>query len=137
MADDLIRRAADMLVGGATLLAQPCPYCSGVRVLKDGHALCVGCGREPERRDDVPGRGAATTTAAAAAAAASPETRSLLRETLDRKVRSLTTELERETDHGRQQEILNSLNSLLEALDKVGGAGGRAAGGGNTPENKK
>lgn len=49
MSQDNVRRAAEMLLGGATLLAQPCPYCSGVRVMKDGRALCVSCGSEPER----------------------------------------------------------------------------------------
>ena len=49
MSQDNVRRAAEMLLGGATLLAQPCPYCSGVRVMKDGRALCVTCGSEPEK----------------------------------------------------------------------------------------
>ena len=30
-----------MLLKGATLLSEPCPYCSGVRVMKDGYALCT------------------------------------------------------------------------------------------------
>ncbi len=40
-----------MLLKGATLLSEHCPYCKGVRVMKDGHALCVSCGREPEKKD--------------------------------------------------------------------------------------
>lgn len=49
MTKDGVRRAAEMLLHGATLLAQPCPYCSGVRVIKDGRTLCASCGSEPER----------------------------------------------------------------------------------------
>ena len=29
------------------MLAQPCPYCSGVRVIKNGRPLCASCGSEP------------------------------------------------------------------------------------------
>lgn len=36
-----------MLREGATLKAEPCPYCGGVRVMRGGYALCVGCGSEP------------------------------------------------------------------------------------------
>jgi len=39
-----------MILNGGTLLSEPCPYCKGVRVMKDGHALCVNCGKEPEQK---------------------------------------------------------------------------------------
>ena len=39
-----------MILSGGTLLSEPCPYCKGVRVMKDGHALCVNCGKEPEQK---------------------------------------------------------------------------------------
>ena len=48
MSNDLTKKAVKMLLNGATLLSEPCPYCKGVRVMKDGHALCVNCGKEPE-----------------------------------------------------------------------------------------
>ena len=51
MSKDLTKRAVEMLLQGATLLKEPCPYCSGVRVMKEGHALCISCGREPEKRN--------------------------------------------------------------------------------------
>ena len=51
MSKELTKKAAEMLLKGATLLSEPCPYCSGVRVMKDGNALCVSCGREPEKKD--------------------------------------------------------------------------------------
>ena len=50
MSKDLTKKAAEMLLKGATLLSEPCPYCKGVRVMKDGHALCISCGREPEKK---------------------------------------------------------------------------------------
>ena len=52
MSKDLTKKAAEMLLKGATLLSEPCPYCKGVRVMKDGHALCISCGREPEKKED-------------------------------------------------------------------------------------
>ncbi len=59
MANDSIRRAAEMLLNGATMLAQPCPYCSGVRVIKNGRALCASCGSEPQNapiKEDTPSK---------------------------------------------------------------------------------
>ena len=48
MSDDLTKQAVKMLLNGATLLSEPCPYCKGVRVMKDGNALCVNCGKKPD-----------------------------------------------------------------------------------------
>ena len=53
MSQNNLKRAADMLLHGATLLAEPCPYCSGVRVLKSGRALCVSCGTAPKTEDKI------------------------------------------------------------------------------------
>ena len=38
------------MLSGGTLLSEPCPYCKGVRVMKDGYALCVNCGKEPKQK---------------------------------------------------------------------------------------
>ena len=46
MSKELTKKAIEMLLKGATLVSDPCPYCKGVRVIKDGQALCVNCGRE-------------------------------------------------------------------------------------------
>ena len=40
---ELTEKAVKMLLSGATLVSEPCPYCQGVRVIKDGFALCVNC----------------------------------------------------------------------------------------------
>ena len=45
MVEDLTKKAAEMLLKGATLLSEPCPYCKGVRVMKEGQAvICNTCG---------------------------------------------------------------------------------------------
>jgi len=102
---DLTKKAVEMLLQGATLLREPCPYCSGVRVMKEGQALCVSCGREPEKRD-VPQQD-------------NKEQKTSLLETLEKKLEEVSKELEQESDHERQQVILKSINSLLEAVDKI------------------
>jgi len=94
-----------MLLQGATLLREPCPYCSGVRVMKEGQALCVSCGREPEKRD-VPQQDY-------------KEQKTSLLETLEKKLEVISKELEQESDPERQQVILKSINSLLEAVGKI------------------
>ena len=52
LSDDLTQKAIKILLGGGTLLSEPCPYCKGVRVMKDGNALCVNCGIEPEEKTE-------------------------------------------------------------------------------------
>lgn len=105
MSKDLTKKAAEMLLQGATLLSEPCPYCKGVRVMKDGHALCASCGREPEKKE-IPKN-------------IEKETQSTLVETLEKKLAVLSKELEEEKDHSKQQEILKSINSLLETIEKT------------------
>ena len=51
MTEELTKKAAEMLLQGATLLSEPCPYCKGVRVMKEGQALCISCGRQPEKKE--------------------------------------------------------------------------------------
>ncbi len=105
MANDLTKKAVEMLLQGATLLREPCPYCSGVWVMKEGQALCVSCGREPEKRD-IPIQD-------------NKKLRTNLIETLEKKLQVLSKELELESDHEKQQIILKSINSLIEAMDKI------------------
>jgi UPF0148 protein len=104
--NDHTKKAAEMLLNGATLLSEPCPYCKGVRVMKDGHALCISCGREPEKKL-VPQENIQLSK------------KSPLEETLDKKMKDLALELEHETDHEKQQKILKSINLLLETIEKV------------------
>ena len=105
MSKDLTKRAAEMLLNGATLLSEPCPYCSGVRVIKEGHALCINCGKEPERK--IPHEPKKETS------------KTSLEVTLEKKLEGLSKELEQESNHEKQQEILKSINSVIETLEKI------------------
>ena len=93
-----------MLLSGATLVSEPCPYCKGIRVIKDGNALCVSCGREPEQKtvDDNPVSSDKPTL-----------------EKLEKKLSDLTDELSNEQSHEKQQLILKSINLLIESIDKL------------------
>ncbi len=106
MSKDLTKKAAEMLLKGATLLSEHCPYCKGVRVMKDGHALCINCGREPEKKD-IPKEKITQST------------KSHLEETLEKKLEFISKELEQESNHEKQQEILKSINLLLETIKKI------------------
>ncbi len=106
MSKDLTKKAAEMLLKGATLLSEPCPYCSGVRVMKEGHALCISCGREPEKKE-IPVEVKQQTE------------KTGLETILGKKLSELSKELEQETNYEKQQEILRSINSLIETMEKV------------------
>ena len=96
-----------MLLGGATLLAEPCPYCKGVRVMKDGNALCVSCGKEPDKSksESTPKPDA--------------DQKNPILESMGKKLADLTAELGAEKDHEKQQQILKSINSLIETMQKL------------------
>ena len=104
MSDELRKKAAEMLLNGATLLSEPCPYCKGVRVMKEGQALCTKCGRKPEKRKITVQK---------------KEEKTPLIDTLDKKLEELSKELEQEKDHNKQQSILKSINSILEMKEKI------------------
>ena len=104
MPKDLTKKAVDMLLSGATLVSEPCPYCKGIRVIKDGNALCVSCGREPEQKTTEP-------------ESISSKTPTL--EKLEKKLSDLTDELSNEKSHEKQQLILKSINLLIETIEKV------------------
>jgi len=103
---DLTKRAAEMLLKGATLLSEPCPYCTGVRVMKEGHALCISCGREPEKKE-IPVETKQQTE------------KTPLETILENKMFELSRELEQEKNHEKQQEILKSINHLIETIEKL------------------
>ena len=107
MGDELTKKAAEMLLKGATLLSEPCPYCKGVRVMKEGQALCISCGRQPEKKEIQ--------------IKDSPEKSTPLEKTLEKKLELLSKELEAEKDHEKQQSILKTINSLLETIEKMKG----------------
>ena len=106
MSKELTKKAAEILLNGGTLLSEHCPYCKGVRVMKNGHALCISCGREPEKKDTPNEK-------------TQQGTNSSLEEILEKKIEHLSKELEQENDHEKQQLILKSINLLLETMEKM------------------
>jgi len=106
MSEDLTKKAAEMLLSGATLLSEPCPYCKGVRVMKEGQALCISCGRQPEKKEIKGIQSEESTT---------------IEKTLEKKLELLSKELEEEKDHEKQQAILKTINSMLETMEKMKG----------------
>jgi len=103
--NDLTQKAIKMILSGGTLLSEPCPYCKGVRVMKDGHALCVNCGREPEQKPTK------TQT---------KEKKSISAlKTLEQKLEKLSTQLEKENKPAKQQELIKSIDSLIDIIAKL------------------
>jgi UPF0148 protein len=106
MSKELTKKAVEMLLQGATLVSDPCPYCKGVRIMKNGSALCVNCGREaseekiPEKIEEKP--------------SGDP-----LLASLEQKLQELTKELEHEKDHQKQQQILKSINDIINIKEKI------------------
>ena len=106
MSEEIKKKAIEMLLSGATLLSEPCPYCKGVRVMKEGQALCTKCGRKPEKRKISLEKN-------------EEKEENHLKKTLERKLESLSKELEQEMNHDKQQNILKSINAILEMKDKI------------------
>ena len=107
MSNELTKKAAEMLLKGATLLSEPCPYCKGVRVMKDGNALCVNCEKKPEEsHENIESNNESDDNSTA-----------LMK--LERKLEKLTEELSEESNHETQELILRSINSLVEIIKKL------------------
>ena len=104
MQDDITKKAVDMLLSGATLLSEPCPYCKGVRVMKNGDALCVSCGKSPDKEIEKK--------------IEKIEEKSPLGQ-LEEKLQKLTNELSKEKDPEKQQTILKSINLLIDTISKL------------------
>ena len=105
MSKDLIQKAAKMVINGATILSEPCPYCKGVRIMKDGNALCINCGKEPEQKQmekQTKGK--------------KPDG---VLNTLERKLEKLSQQLEKEDNPTKQQELIKSIDDLLPIIAKL------------------
>ena len=104
MTKDLTKKAVEMLLNGATLLAEPCPYCKGVRVIKDGNALCIDCGKEPKQEtENSPTKHESTSTL----------------KIMQNKLEKLSKQLEKEEDPTKQQELIETIDSLISVIDKL------------------
>lgn len=132
-----LKRAATMLLNGATLLSQPCPYCKGVRVIRGGNAMCVSCGQEPEERqvpqdnDTMEKKDTKIiekTTIAHIATQHNSHNDTHnddgsfvdVISILEDKLVTLSKELAAEkTDRQKEIEILDSINAVLQTLEKA------------------
>ena len=107
MSNELTKKAAEMLLNGATLLSEPCPYCKGVRVMKDGNALCVNCGKKPKENHEKIESNKETED----------DSTALMK--LENKLEKLTDELSEEPNHEKQELILRSINSVVGIIKKM------------------
>jgi len=105
MPTDLTQKAIKMILSGGTLLGEPCPYCKGVRVMKDGNALCINCGKEPEQKPTK------TKTK-------KKKSISTLK-TLEQKLEKLSSQLEKENEPTKQQELIKSIDLLIDIIAKL------------------
>ncbi len=110
MSSELSKKAVDMLLKGATLVSEPCPYCKGVRVIKDGYAFCVSCGKEPEIKETKPESELLESNL---------QKSEIILKVLEQKLEKISKELELEQDYEKQQQILKSINSLVEIIGKL------------------
>ena len=105
MSKDLIQKAAKMVINGATIMSEPCPYCKGVRIIKDGNALCINCGKEPDQKQikkQTRGKKSASVL-----------------NTLERKLEKLSQQLEKEDNPTKQQELIKSIDDLIAIIAKL------------------
>jgi len=105
LSDDLTQKAIKILLGGGTLLSEPCPYCKGVRVMKDGNALCVNCGKEPEEKTEK--------------TQSKNEDATSTLQTLEKKLEKLSSQLEKENEPAKQQELIKSIDLLINLIAKL------------------
>ncbi|MDE1830220.1 MAG: hypothetical protein KGI25_07845 [Thaumarchaeota archaeon] len=99
-----------MLLRGARLVSEPCPYCKGVRIMKDGNAFCVSCGKEAKEEmiSQITEKPKEEETRASTPI-----------EILDQKLKDLTDELREEKDYAKQQQIIKSINDIATAKEKL------------------
>ena len=107
MSNDLTKKAVELLLKGATLVSDPCPYCKGVRIINNGSALCVNCGREGKNENIIP------TITETTKNEGTPINK------LDQKLKDLTEELQKETDHEKQQKIIHLINEIIAIKEKL------------------
>jgi UPF0148 protein len=117
LSKDLTKKAVEMLLKGATLLAEPCPYCKGVRVMMNGNALCVSCGAEPKTEHVYENSAEIEKQNTIKNIPNSKPVDSL--EVFEKKLARLSKELEEESDYEKQQQILKTINSIVEIIKKL------------------
>ena len=108
LSKEFTKKAVEMLLKGATLVSDPCPYCKGVRIIQNGNALCVNCGKQ--------GRIEAESNFQETEGSS---TRLNSLDRLDLKIKDLTAELQKEKDFAKQKQILYSINEIIAIKEKL------------------
>jgi len=108
VSSELTKKAVEMLLKGGTLVSDPCPYCKGVRIIKNGNAFCVNCGREG--REEKP---------ESEEKPAKEKKENSTTDKLEEKLKELADELQREKNYEKQQQILRSINEIIAIKEKL------------------
>jgi UPF0148 protein len=108
MSKELTKRAVEMLLQGATLVRDPCPYCKGVRIMNDGSALCVTCGKEEKKEpiETIPEK-------------TEQKSGNSVIDTLDQKIKELADALQKEKDYEKQKQILYAMNEVIATKERL------------------
>ena len=109
MSKDLTKRAVELLLKGATLVSEPCPYCKGVRIMDDGNALCVTCGKEAKKEQIE-----------TVLPKTEQKSENIAIDNLDQKIKDLAEELRKEKDFEKQKQILHAMNEIIAIKEKLG-----------------
>ena len=106
MQDDKIAKMAEALLSGGKMLPLHCAKCKGPLFEKDGKITCAVCGEK--------------VAEARKAEAVTPVAAKDVRDILTEKLQELATQLRKEMDPRKFSEILVLMESILEALEKLG-----------------
>lgn len=119
---------AEMMIKGATLLRESCPKCGGVQIKFQGQTYCTA---EDDLERALSPEGASKPTSEtlskketlheplATKVEQSPE-KNALREMLQRKLETLSKQLEASNDVEEQAKLLDLISKYVETLEKLG-----------------
>ncbi|MDI6883853.1 MAG: Sjogren's syndrome/scleroderma autoantigen 1 family protein [Hadesarchaea archaeon] len=103
MQEEKISKITEMLLAGGKMLGVHCGSCMSPLFQYQGKVVCPVCGDKAKPAKEE--------------AKAAPLRR--VEEVLYAKLNSLAEQLAKETDHTKTLELLNSIKSTLEALEKL------------------
>jgi len=105
-----IKRMAELLRAGSTMMAESCPDCKvPIFRLTSGDMICPGCGRKVVFAKSSEDEKAVTQNLAA----------SELEVVIQRKILSIKEKLEATDDPKELESLSRSLSSLLDSLERV------------------
>lgn len=112
LSEEGVRKMAQLLSGGATMLSKSCPKCGAPLFrTKDGKVICASCGFTPE--GEVTGKPAEVKETKAARI-----TRDELNGILNEKLPFLVAELRKAKDPGKIRDLVSSIEKILGLLEE-------------------